>query len=64
MVKIYKIEGMDCDSCAQMLELDFEDEGIEAKCEYTTEELTVISENVNDNKVKEIVENAGYKVEE
>jgi len=62
--KTYKIDGMDCDSCAKMIELDLEDEGITAKCSYSKASLEVEIDNdkKSDDKVKEVVTKAGYKI--
>jgi copper chaperone CopZ len=61
MKKTYKIEGMDCASCASLLEMDMEDAGISATCSYTKEELAV-SENHDPKKIEEVVKKAGYKI--
>jgi len=61
--KIYKIEGMDCASCAQMIELDLEDAGIKAQCSFAKETLEVELSNPEKEKaVKEIIVAAGYKI--
>jgi copper chaperone CopZ len=60
--KTYKVGGMNCDSCAKMLELDFEDEGINAKCSYASEELIVENNNIDKNKIKSILEKSGYSL--
>jgi len=63
MVKnTYHIKGMDCNACAQMIELDFEDAGISASCDYAKEELT-ISGDVPHEKVKKLLEDQGYTIE-
>ncbi len=59
--KIYKIEGMDCASCASLLEMDFEDAGFKAKCSYPKELLEVEAPH-DTNKVIEIVKKAGYSI--
>ena len=55
---------MDCDSCAKMIELDLEDAGITAKCDYAREILEVNLENdsIDIEKIKKVVENSGYKL--
>ena len=58
---VYKIEGMDCDSCAKMIELDLEDAGITAKCSYPKETLEVEAPH-DSKKVVEIVSRAGYSI--
>ena len=63
--KTYKIDGMDCSSCAMVIESDLEDAGIKAKCDFATSELKVeLKDKTNHEKVKEIVKNSGYKIEE
>ncbi len=61
--KTYKIDGMDCDSCAKMIELDLEDAGIFAKCSYSKRNLEVAKEH-DPKKVIEIVSKAGYTVQQ
>lgn len=56
---IYKITGMDCDSCAKMIELDLEDAGHQCKCSYATQTLE-INEPHDRKKVVDIVKKAGY----
>ena len=60
--KKYKIQGMDCDACAKLIELDLEDAGITASCNWAKEVLEVETngDKEKENKVKEIVENGGY----
>lgn len=58
-MKKYKIKGMDCDSCAKMIELDLEDAGIVCKCSYAKETLEI--ENEHDvKKIAEIIKKSGY----
>lgn len=59
--KIYKIEGMDCASCASLIELDLEDAGINAVCSYPKESLEIIGEH-DVKRVKEIVQKLGYNL--
>jgi hypothetical protein len=58
---IYKIKGMDCASCASVLELDLEDAGIKCKCSYQSEILEVEG-NHDEKKVIEIVKKSGYSI--
>lgn len=62
MKKIYKIKGMDCSSCASLIEMDLEDAGIKASCSYPKETLEVEFEadKVMEDKVREVVKNSGY----
>lgn len=58
----YKIGGMDCDSCAKMIELDLEDAGIKScKCSYPNQSL-VIEEDHNSEVVIETVKKSGYSI--
>ena len=57
----YKIVGMDCDSCAKMIELDLEDAGISAQCSYPKEELIVEGDH-DKNKIAEVVKKSGYSL--
>lgn len=59
--KIYKINGMDCASCATLLELDLEDAGINASCSYANGRLEVKGEH-NPKKVEEIVKKSGFSI--
>ena len=62
--KVYKVKGMDCIACAKMIELDLEDAGIKAKCDYSKEELEVEFDEINhsEEKIKQVVEDGGYKL--
>jgi len=59
--KIYKIKGMDCASCASLLEMDLEDAGFKASCSYPKETLEIEGE-YDPKKVFEIVKKSGYSV--
>lgn len=61
MSKIYKIGGMDCASCASLIEMDLEDAGIKAKCSYPKQNLEVESDH-DIKKVREIVQKSGYNI--
>lgn len=58
---IYKITGMDCPSCATMLELNLEEAGIKCKCSYSKEEVEVIGTH-DKNKVIEMISKSGYSI--
>jgi len=62
--KLYKIRGMDCDACAKMIELDLEDAGINASCNFAKETLEVdLDENAkSEKKIKEVVVKGGYQI--
>lgn len=59
--KIYKIKGMDCASCASLIEMDLEDAGIASKCSYPKETLEIEGDH-DKKKVVEIVKKAGYSI--
>lgn len=61
MKKVYKIEGMHCASCASMIELDLEDEGIKASCSYAGCSLTVEGDH-DSKKVLEMLKKSGYNI--
>jgi copper chaperone CopZ len=59
----YKISGMDCDSCAKMIELDLEDVGVNSSCSYVKKTLVVeMNDKVSEEKIKEIVSKSGYSI--
>lgn len=58
---IYKIHGMDCASCASLLELDLEDAGIKSSCSYPKETLEINGDH-DPKKVEEIVKKSGYNI--
>ncbi len=60
--KKYKVVGMDCASCASLLELDLEDAGIKASCSYAKEVLEVEGEH-DQKKVADIVTKSGYTLQ-
>lgn len=62
--KVYKVEGMDCASCAMVIESDLEDAGIKARCNFANETLEVEldSKKNNEEKIKNTVKQSGYKV--
>ena len=60
-MKKYKISGMDCGSCAKMIELDLEDVGIISKCSYTKQVLDITHDH-DTTKVVEIVTKSGYSI--
>ncbi len=61
MKKTYKIKGMDCASCASLIEMDLEDAGIKASCSYAKETLEVEADH-DQKKLMEVVKNAGYNI--
>ncbi|QQG41742.1 MAG: cation transporter [Candidatus Woesebacteria bacterium] len=59
--KIYKITGLDCPSCAGLVEMDLEDAGIKATCSYAKGVLEVEGKH-DKKKVDEVVKKSGYSV--
>lgn len=62
--KIYKLTGMDCPSCAMLIESELEDAGIKAKVSYAKESLEI--EDVDKesfHKLVKTVSDLGYKLE-
>lgn len=55
---------MDCASCAKMLELDLEDVGVSASCNYDSESLSVEFEEgkISEDKILETIKSSGYSV--
>lgn len=64
MKKIYKITGMDCVSCANLIELELEDMGFTAKCNFPKEELIIESGKVNveEEEIKKKIKDLGYEI--
>jgi copper chaperone CopZ len=59
--KVYKIKGMDCASCASLLEMDLEDVGIKGKCSYPKETLEVEQKHDFDT-IRKIIEKSGFSI--
>ncbi len=60
--KKYKIEGMDCTSCAMVIESDLEDAGIKAKCSFAkcVLEVEFDPKKITEKKIEETVKSSGY----
>ena len=60
--KTFKVTGMDCTSCAMLIESDLEDVGVKASCNYAREILEVEydEQKVSEDKLKEVVKSSGY----
>lgn len=59
----FLIAGLNCDSCAKMIEINLEEEGIKAVCDYANSRLEIKTKNANVKKIKKVVEKLGYKLE-
>ena len=62
--KTYKVNGMDCTSCAMLIESDLEDAGVKASCSYARSTLDVEFDesSMHESKIKEVVKSAGYDI--
>ena len=62
--KTYSIDGMHCVSCSMLIEGELEDRGYVAACNFAKGTVVVESDDtdVSDEKVKEAVEAAGYRL--
>jgi len=62
--KVYIVRGMDCASCASLLELDLEDAGFKASCSYPKETLEVEFDErkQKEQDIKRVVEKSGFKI--
>lgn len=60
--KIYKVKGMECPSCASLLECELEDKGIRAKVNFAKETLEVEG-NGHDKDISNIVSDLGYSLD-
>lgn len=62
--KTYKVTGLDCTSCAMLIESDLEDVGVKAHCNYVRESLDVEFDEakVSEDKLKEVVKSSGYAI--
>ncbi|KKU80791.1 hypothetical protein A2971_03180 [Candidatus Gottesmanbacteria bacterium RIFCSPLOWO2_01_FULL_46_21] len=60
--KTYKVIGMNCTSCAMLIESDLGDIGIKASCHYARETLDVEFDEgkISEDKLKEVVKASGY----
>ena len=65
IIKTYKIEGMNCVSCATLIENELEEREVvdEAVCDYASSKLTVRSgREIDDTTVTKTVEQFGYRI--
>ena len=60
--RVYHIKGMDCTSCAMVIEMDLMDRGVKANCSYTKEILDVEFDNkkITEEEIKKIVKQSGF----
>jgi len=61
--KIFRVNGMQCASCAMVIESDLEDVVIKAKCSYAKQTVEIDDNGkVDIAKIKEVVTSAGYGI--
>lgn len=62
--KIYKVEGMHCSSCALSIEMDLEDMGVKANCNFIKETLAVEfdEKSLSEEDIKKTLTQAGYSI--
>lgn len=63
--KKYTVTNMHCASCATMIELDLEDNGVTSSCSFASRTLEVEFDEacIDEEKVKQIVSSAGYQID-
>ena len=63
MKKIFKIEGMHCESCAKLIEMELKDSVKNISVNYKTGDAVIEFDNnkINEDKIKNIITKAGYK---
>ncbi|MBI2630109.1 heavy-metal-associated domain-containing protein [Candidatus Pacearchaeota archaeon] len=61
--KIFKIEGMHCDSCAKIIEMELEGKVKNARIDSKTgiAEIEFDENKISENEIRKIIEKAGYK---
>lgn len=57
----YKLTGLNCPSCAVLLECDLNEAGIKCKCSYAEETLEV-EKDCDFKKIEAIVKKSGYNI--
>jgi len=62
--KTYKVKGMDCTSCAMIIEGELEDAGVQSHCSYARETLEVEFDETKtkEKTIHDVVAKAGYSV--
>lgn len=62
--KTYKVSGMDCASCAMVIEGELEDVGVKASCSYARETLDVEFDEakISEKTIQDVVAKEGYSV--
>jgi Cu+-exporting ATPase len=64
MKKTYTVQGMDCASCAMVIEGDLKQQGIQARCNYVKETMEVEfdEKKITEEKIATVVSKAGYSI--
>ena len=62
--KTLKIDGMDCASCAMLIEGELEDQGVKARCSYVKQMVDVEfdPQKVTEDDIKQTIAQVGYRV--
>lgn len=65
MKKIYKVKDMNCNSCAQIIELALKGKVNSVKVSYSKEEAEIDfnPEKISEDEIRKIVKNKGYELE-
>ena len=64
MKLILQIEGMHCNSCAMLIENEFEDKVKRISVDYSSEkaEIDFDEKKITEKEIKRIIEKMGYKI--
>lgn len=64
MKKIFKIEGMHCESCKKIIEMELEDKvnKISVNLKENNAEIDFDEKKINDRQIAELIIKLGYKV--
>lgn len=62
--KTFKLKGMDCPSCAILIEGELEDQGVTARCSYAKEivEVEYDEKKISEVDIHHIIHTSGYQV--
>jgi copper chaperone CopZ len=62
--KTYQVQGMDCESCAMMIEGELQEAGVKAHCSYPKQTLEVEfdEKNIDEKKITSVVASSGYSI--
>ncbi|MBI3386096.1 cation transporter [Candidatus Gottesmanbacteria bacterium] len=62
--KTLKLKGMDCPSCAMLIEGELEDRGVTARCSYAKEmvEVEYDEKKISEADIHRVIRTSGYHV--